>query len=387
MKQTPLRIILISTSIIFGLSGCSMFSKMLTPKKIDYQSAQQIPALDVPPDLTSPTVDSHFQVSDSASTTSTTYSAYSAAQHSNKMPTGSQPANCTAPSSSTVLPAPDTIKLERAGSERWLVVNQSPDQLWPQLKSFWQDNGFIIPQSDPATGIMETGWTEHSAKIPPDFIRNTVGKLPDGLYATSQRDSYRTRIERSPTNSDQTEIYISYRGMTEVNDNSSSVHTIWLPSPPNPGLEAEMLTRLMVRLGVTQAKADAMLAAHNGADRAVISQSSDGTSILVDNEPFDQAWQRVGMALDRVGYPVLSSDHSKGIYFVHYVGQNQDNATKPGFFSKLMFWDSSNQQYQIVLTEDTAATNTAVSVLGSNGKPVKPEISNKIINLLLAQLK
>ena len=364
-----------------------MFSKMLTPKKIDYQSAKQIPALDVPPDLTTPTIDTHFQVANSGSTTGTTYSAYSAAQHSAKTATESQSANCTTASSSTVLPVPDNIKLERAGSERWLVVNQSPEQLWPQLKSFWQENGFAITQIDPTTGIMATGWTENSAKIPQDSIHNTVGKLPDGLYSTSQRDSYRSRIERSASNPDQTEIYISHSGMTEAYDNSSSPHTIWLPSPPNPGLEAEMLSRLMVRLGVTQSNAEAMLAAHTGADRAVISQSSDGTSLLVDNESFDRAWQRVGLALDRVGYPVLNSDHSKGIYYVRQLDQNQDNASKPGFFSKLMFWKSSNQQYQIVLTENSAATSTAVSVLDNNGKPAKAEISNKIINLLLAQLK
>jgi uncharacterized lipoprotein len=61
---------------------------------------------------------------------------------------------------------------------------------------------------------METDWAENRAKIPQDFIRQSLGKFLDSLYSTSERDKFRTRLERTP--SGETEIYISHRGMIEV---------------------------------------------------------------------------------------------------------------------------------------------------------------------------
>ncbi len=380
MKRTPLSIALICAGVIVSLGGCSSLD-ILETKKIDYKSAGKIPTLEVPPDLTTPTTDNRYQVPDLNPAGSTTYSAYNAEQGDK------------AASSNDVLPAQSKVRLERAGSERWLVVDESPDKVWPVLKEFWQENGFILNEDQPATGIMETEWAENRAKIPQDFIRKTIGKVLDGLYSTGERDKFRTRIERNPKNPNETEIYISHRGMVEVYDGSDSQHTVWQPRPADPSLEAEMLSRLMVRLGVEKARADAMLAEKSQGDRAQISKSSDGNMMLTDNESFDRAWRRVGLALDRVGFTVVDRDRAKGIYYVRYVDPDLDNQTgkDKGFFSKLAFWKSSSktntEQYQVELSENPSATGTAVRVLSAKGEPAQPETANKILKLLLEQLK
>lgn len=380
MKRKPLSIALICAGVIVSLGGCGSLDSLET-KKIDYKSAGQIPTLEVPPDLTTPTTDNRYQVPDINPGGSTTYSAYNA-EHSDKAATDNG-----------VLPTQDKVHLERAGSERWLVVDESPDKVWPVLKEFWQENGFILNEDQPATGIMETEWAENRAKIPQDFIRKTIGKVFDGLYSTGERDKFRTRIERNPKNPNETEIYISHRGMVEVYDGSDSKHTVWQPRPADPGLEAEMLSRLMVRLGVEKARADAMLAEKSQPDRAQISKSSDGNMVLTDNESFDRAWRRVGLALDRVGFTVVDRDRAKGIYYVRYVDPDQDNQTgkSKGFFSKLAFWKSSSktntEQYQVELSENPSATGTLVRVLSAKGEPAQPETANKILKLLLEQLK
>ena len=53
-----------------------------------------------------------------------------------------------------------------------------------------------------------------------------------------------------------------------------------------------------------------------------------------EQEPFDRAWRRVGLALDRVGFTVEDRDRSKGTYFVRYVAPT-DKKDEPGFLSKL----------------------------------------------------
>ena len=89
------------------------------------------------------------------------------------------------------------MRIVRAGSQRWLATKLTPEQLWPQLRMFWQENGFKLVVDEPASGLLETEWAENRAKLPQDFIRNTIGKVLDSVYSTGERDKFRTRVERT----------------------------------------------------------------------------------------------------------------------------------------------------------------------------------------------
>ena len=118
------------------------------------------------------------------------------------------------------------IRIERDGNQRWLVVNRSPEVLWPQIRDFWQDNGFLINIDSPDTGIMETDWAENRAKLPQDIIRKTIGKVFDALYSTGERDKFRTRLERNSDGT--TDIFISHRGAQEEIVGVNRDTTMWL---------------------------------------------------------------------------------------------------------------------------------------------------------------
>ena len=366
-----MRLLPLFLMVAVALSACGIVES----KKIDYKSAQNAPTLEVPPDLVAPTADNRYAIPDTQGDGTATLSTYS------------QERKATPAASTTLLPAEDKVRIERAGSERWLVVQATPQQVWPVLKDFWQENGFIINMESPATGIMETDWAENRAKIPQDIIRRTLGKVIDGLYSTAERDKFRTRIE---TGKDGTEIYISHRGMKEVYTTEGQDQTKWEPRQPDPGLEAEMLRRLMLRFGVEKSRADAVLAQQQTPERARIVQAG-GAPVLEVDDGFDRAWRRVGLALDRVGFAVEDRDRSKGIYFVRYIDPDIDNGTKrdEGLFSNLAFWRSKQPQtapqLQIVVSE--AGEKSRVSVTGADGKPADEKTRNRIINLLQNELK
>jgi len=385
MKRSKLWMMLISAGVALSVAGCGSMD-VLKSKKIDYKSATTVPTLEVPPDLTAPTADSRYQVPDLNPRGSATYSAYSA-ERSENAGTGK----------SEILPTQNQVRIERAGSERWLIVNMPPEKVWPIVKDFWQENGFVINVEDPQAGIMETDWAENRAKIPQDMIRNLLGKVVDNLYSTPERDKFRTRLERTTNPPGETEIYISHRGMAEVytGNGFEDKRTVWEPRPADPGLEAEMLSRLMERFGVEKAQAKAMLAEQNQPDRAKLAQTGNGTPMLTLTDPFDRAWRRVGLALDRINFTVEDRNRAKGIYYVRYIDPQEDVETKKssGFLSKLAFWRSSKKtaangdKYQIEVSENQAANGSEVRVLTANGTPAKPETANRIIKLLLEQLK
>ncbi len=360
------------------LAGCSSMS--IESKKIDYKSAGKLPPLEIPPDLTSPNRDERYAVPDISPRGSATFSAYSTERTGTKDTAAQE-----------VLPQVDQMRVERAGSQRWLVVTVTPDKVWPTLKEFWQELGFIVNLELPDAGIMETDWAENRAKLPQDMIRATLGKLLDQIYSTPERDKFRTRLEKG-TEPGTTEIYISHRGMYEVYATEGQDRTVWQPRPADPELEAEMLRRLMVRLGTEENRSKAMMAAEPRKDeRAKLIRPAGGVGSLQLQEAFDRSWRRVGLALDRVGFTVEDRDRAKGLYFVRYVDPESGDNKKSdgGFLSKLKFWDSgkpaANQQFRILVEGEGG--ESSVKILTREGGVDNSETAKKILSLLYDQLK
>ncbi|MFH1872577.1 MAG: outer membrane protein assembly factor BamC [Pseudomonadota bacterium] len=379
----PFSLLSVSLLLVGVLAGCSG-NILPESKKIEYKSAGKLPPLEIPPDLTQQSRDERYAVPDvSSSKGSATYSAYSSERAGQARTTTAQ----------DLLPQVDKMRIERAGTQRWLVVGGSPEKLWPGVKEFWQELGFLVNVELPEAGIIETDWAENRAKIPQDIIRGTIGKVFDSLYSTAERDKFRTRLEKG-VEPGTVEIYISHRGMYEIYTNEGKSETRWQPRPADPELEAEMLRRLMVRLGVDETRAKTMVAAEQRQDRAKLSRATDGAGALLLEEAFDRAWRRVGLALDRVGFTVEDRDRSQGLYFVRYVDPDADSKKKDddkGFLSKLMFWkgsagDKPNQaQYRIHLK--TAGESTSVQVLTREGGVDRSDTSRRILSLLHEQLK
>ncbi|MCK0512301.1 outer membrane protein assembly factor BamC [Aromatoleum buckelii] len=366
-------------ALSLALAGCS--GSLVESKKIDYKSARQLPPLEIPPDLTAPTRDDRYAVPDVSPRGVATYSAY----------TNDRAAQPQATATEDVLPAVQSMRVERAGTQRWLVVPGNPDVLWPQVKDFWLELGFIVNIERPQVGVMETDWAEDRAKIPQDFLRSAIGGVLDGLFSTPERDKFRTRLEpgKEPNT---VEIYISHRGMVEIYPTEAKDTTIWQPRAADPDLEAEMLRRLMVRLGAKEERAQAILAAAPEAERATL-QSAGGKASLSMQESFDRAWRRVGLALDRIGFTVEDRDRSKGLYFVRYVDPEVDVESKKseGFLSKLAFWRgkdevaASGSEYRLRVQGEEDAS--VITVMTREGGEDSSATARKILTLLQEQLR
>lgn len=360
-------------------TGCNLFPET---KTIDYKSAGKLPPLDIPPDLIKPAIDERYAIPELNSSGSTTFSSYSS-ERGGQLQAGT----------SSFLPASiQNVYVERAGTQRWLVVPQPPEIVWPIIKEFWQELGFLIKIEVPETGIMETDWAENRAKIPQDFVRTFLSTFLDSIYSAAERDKFRTRLERNEAGV--TEIYISHRGMSEVIEGGNLQRSIWQPRPADPDLEAEMLSRLMLRFGVEEEKAKLELATGRSTtqERAYIDQTG---STLVLNEAFDRSWRRVGLALDRIGFTVEDRNRVEGVYFVRYLNPDKDSkktGDDEGILSGIMFWRSNDKtdpkaaKYRIQVN-NTETNISKITLLNDDGTAVNSTTTNRILKLLHDQLK
>jgi len=346
-----------------ALAGCSW----IEGERIDYRSAGKGVSLDVPPDLSQLSRDSRYQIPGGA----VTASAYQGVQAT---PTGT-------PTAATSVA---DVRVERAGQERWLVVNRPAEQLWEPVREFWQENGFLLALDQPTLGIMETDWAENRAKIPQDMIRNFLGRVLDSVYSTPERDRFRTRLERTGANT--TEIYISHRGMQEVYTSANRDATVWQPRPADPEIEAEFLRRLMVKLGTPAEQAKATVAAAPGRTSSRVTTVNGAPALEVD-DGFDRAWRRVGLALDRTGFTVEDRDRSNGTYFVRYVEPSADRKSGGGFLSRLFARDDVADPVKYRIALKSQGEKTTVSVLNASGAPEASPTAQKIVGLLQEDLK
>jgi outer membrane protein assembly factor BamC len=360
------------------LAGCDTLNEWFSGDKVDYKATGSAPPLNVPGDLSSSTA-----AAQSRYTAPPVGAALGGAPERNKTVAGNSTEGV--PSAQD----PYGMHIERDGDRRWLVVDgRSPDQLWPQLQEFWQENGFALKTDAPATGIMETDWAENRANIPDDWFRRTIGRVIDFAYSSGTRDRFRTLVERGVDG--ETDISITHSALEEMLTGQDKDSSRWVERPRNPVLEAVFLTKLMQKFGLTDAQARQLLAdARPAAATAKIAMSGGATTLDL-SETFDRAWLRVGLALDRTNFAVDNRDRAKGIYYVRYADSMQE-LKREGLFGKLFYRKAAAQQQgQQFLVQvrpmNDSDTQTQVSIVDASGKVDTSAEAQRILTLLHAQL-
>lgn len=417
MKQMNIKRTAIYMLITATLVGCD--SIPFINNESDYKGASRSKPLEVPPDLTASPVSDAYSIPGN-----TSYSTYSQAQES-------QDAGVE-----KILTTPDGVRLEKAGAQRWLVVNAPAEKIWPVIREFWTDQGFAVRSEDPQIGVMETEWIEADAikKDESGNIGDKFDKWLDKLSGFADKKKFRTRLDRGDQ-ANTTEIYMTHRSVNGAPDDGKNrvqtqlgeidtgykadAKTASTADARDAELDAELLRRLMVKLGVEEQKSKSIMAQAATPKRAEVVKESDGSATLILNDAFDRAWRRVGLALDRVGFVIEDKDRSNGLFFVRYADVDIDDTPqkKKGLFESLKFWGKDDKkevaapkeeksmveklkfwgsddkqktnpekQYRIKVA-DGAKDGTTVTVVDKDGGRVKTTTANRIIALMYEQLK
>ena len=376
VKQLFRQYLAILGLVIIATTALTACKSVTSNDTVDYKATGAVrgPNLSYPPDLITAQADRRYIVQDGTAT----MSEYNAAM------------NKSVQMRNNVLTGIPGMRIARDGERRWLVVEKPATELYPQVKDFWQENGFLLVVDSPSTGIMETDWAENRSKIPQDFIRSFLGKALDTLYDTGERDKYKTRLEVSKPG--ETEIYITQKGALErcIVEGGACTTTIWTPRPNDPELEAIFLARLMERLGMTQEQAKAMVAVPLGpkTQKATLVQEANKQAYILLGASFDRSWRDVGLALDRSNFTVEDRNRSAGIYYVRYVN-TKDVGDAKGFFSKLFSSKDDTKlqakKYQVIV-KGTGENSANVYVQDADGKPENSPAGIQLLTLLNDQL-
>ena len=371
---------IVLTLALISLTACSGSKK--DQPKLDYQTQnRKIVNLEVPPDLTNPDQGNLYQIPAGSG-------AVRASDLKGRNNGVQQPAN------QAVLKSVKGVRLERDGSQRWLVVDgKSPAELWPLLKVFWQENGFDIKSEEPAIGQMETEWAENRAKIPQDSLRRLFAKVGlGGIYSTSERDKFIIRVEQGKNGT--ADVFFAHKGMQEVYGDKKKDTTVWQPRPNDPNLEAAFLARFMQYLGVDAKQAENALGQSINAPRSAgdLAKVDNGTLLL--NGDYGRNWRRTALALDRIGLTVLGQNAERHAFLVQQAPAESEAVTnkKPGLF-KRWFGKDKKQNAQtaarpeMIVYVEPINGGARISLLNKDGSSYKGSDAPTLLGRLHNELR
>ncbi len=339
-------------SIIFltlSLGGCFSFGgdedkaqkvQGLGERDIKYYSNKTVSSLEVPPDLTKPSSENAFRLSEYVSNLPEDTVTFSNKDKSAK-------------EVSSILRTPTNIEVKKSGERRWLVVDKKPELVWNLTRNFLKSNGFAIKKTNKKIGLIETDFLENRPDIPSQslgYIRATLQKLISARYALPIIDKYRARIEPGD-NPNQSEVFLSLTSLEEVatsNQNTQSENTIWQPRAKDEALETEMLYRLMVFLGSDQLAAKEKIIQARELDKIKVTLATGINGygkLIVPLNQYD-TWRNIGWAFDQLDINVEDKDVKEGSFYVNIV------RTKDiGIFSRLFGNDAVKKSFQILVKQ------------------------------------
>ena len=369
-KYFSLLCLLLLGSILYG---CGAIEEK---RKIDYKSSgagSRIEPLQIPPELGAIDASDQYVI---PGADSTTFSKYAASRGGD-----------VALAKTQLLPDVPGVEIGREGTYRWLVVQKPAEDIWPVISEFWLNQGFLIQAQSPETGIIETDWAEDVSQVDLGKVRSIIKNFFPGAYANPERDRFITRVER--ISQMETQIFVSHEGMSEISRREGRDWDVfWQARPRDPNIEAKMLYRMMIFLGIPEDEVvDSGLSVQTqGMATLVQTDTVEGVVALALSYPFETAWNRVNVVLLNIGASVESRDKDSGIFYVRYRDPSGKKQKKG--LEKLKFWQDEKQTetltYQIVVTGDEQGS--IVRVLDESGADLTSDTAKRILTVLQERL-
>ena len=353
--------------LLISLAACGSASSNL-----QYLNSRVVQELELPPDLTQADINADFELPAVFTGTDGDF------EDRNKIP---------------VLANVKSIRLEGQSDFYWLSVEEPVSNLYRIIKDFWASEGYTLIMDEPIIGIMQTDWVfikEGKRQKSLSFMDRPVSA---NLLAVSQHQ-FKTRIARDDETG-RVKVYISHRGseyvkkvITDKNYNRSGGSFQFIP--PDSELEVEMLSRLMIYLGLRQASVDLQLEKIKLFEpRASLhAYSSEGESYLLIRDVFSIAWNKILHQLDRMDLEVVEFDTSFGFRNRGVIRINTNFEVEDSGF--LAFFSSEKKtrkmQVDVIISEETYDT-TRISMKSSDKEFKNLSKDIELLTLLYQYIK
>lgn len=342
--STVLRSLLL-IALTFNISACGWLfgdDGMFRDRGEDYRKARVEPPLELPENIESPVMEGNYAI-----------------------PPISDQSKLDA---EFVVPRPeplaeeaerDNVRINKLGSQQWILVNGSPGEVWPRLRGFLALNQLTLSRTDAANGLLETVWLQPATE---DVLK----------------ERYRLRIEQGVQRGT-SEVYVLQADLRAGKEE-------WPATSTNPEREQIMIEELSQYLADSTAAASVSMLAQQAIDssgRVSIEQPKEGEPYLKLDLPFSRAWASVGLAVKKAGFTVDDLDRSQRLLYVNYI-EIDPEADEGGFF--FGWFGGGGEELEgidyLVKMQEISSETVIITVHSPEGEPMPEGEAAKLLKLI-----
>ncbi len=352
MNQLSKIIIVLSLVAVGGCSVLPSLDDVMPDKRTEYKKSDSLPELEVPPDLTSQTINDSMAIPNEEATLSQMQR-----QRAAETPVGAAP------------------------GEEWVSVRQPRADMWPRLRAFFEQKGYPVEVDDAELGVLETGWgssisAEGAMQRLKFRIFSEPGATPEVtvLFISSQRQS-QAQGEGDAAQWVDRDADLSADKLVagELNQLFNGATAMAAPAPvPAPATSTA---------ATAAAPAPAPASSRPAAE---LRDAGEGRILLALPDEYSLAWPRTDKALQRGGFFVEGKDEARGLYQISYFKATEKE--EKGWLSKMKFWgddESKGQLFQISLTG--VGRKTEMIVMNEDGEWDSGEDARRILTIIQSQ--
>ncbi|THB70881.1 MAG: outer membrane protein assembly factor BamC [Gammaproteobacteria bacterium] len=376
-----------------SLSGCSTVSKSFSSMfgwvhdDTTDKEEKRLEKLEVPPEL------SRVEVTDSMALPGGLQGKASYSEYTNKTESKEL---VKAKGSGFVLP--QGVAIKRAGETRWLEITANANALYGKVKKFLENQELDIDLEEKRLMFIDTSWAPESTAIPKGFF----SQLSQNIFGSPILEKYRFRIEPGLEDG-VAELYVSHYGVEKVlidevesgnvlfekqaGDLDPVKSSSWRPRPVDKALEAEMLRRFIVYIGVGEDIAEQMVEQPVDEERlaSIVADQNGYALSMVIKQRFFNSWRIVGKAIDHASFTLLDRNRSGGEFFVQYDPSAEQGSEEKGFWESIMFWRDAkehikSQKFYLRLVDE--GDKCRMVVLDEDKKVVDIKVARVMLRLL-----
>ncbi len=357
-------------------------------RRPDYRQSSIGKQLEVPPDLSSTSIDDQLIIPDFNPSAVATYQAYaqdSAVRNSRGY--------------IEVLPELYGVNVvESTGELPYIVINADASTAWTAVKRYWENNGIRLRVQEPLIGLMETDWLENRADLPVTGFSGILGSIFDSISDTGERDRYRIQFSKMDENNTRVTIVYSQsveKAQYERQSGKDPAGYKWsISDNDNPELQLEMTRRVALFVSAELRRQAGISNDGQQVNSPIISTElsilDNGQPALIIQGEYAQAWRILGIGLDNASFALENQDYASGSYLVRYTPQSDAKQNKQSFWSKLWGSDDNNvpenvrPQYQVRLSDQG---NYGIAIVqDAAGNPVAIEQARAVLEAVKAAL-
>ena len=294
-----------------------------------------------------------------------------------------------------VLARVESLQLQGSGDFYWISVAEPAENLYQLVKNFWASEGYGLVLDEPVIGVMKTEWIYAQEGASPKD-RSWWSFLFSSEDLSASQNQFHTRIERDQSGNG-SRIYIAHRGTEYVHEIrigdrfSDDLDNQWRFRRSESELEVEMLSRLMVYLGLQQEAVDTQVANvklfKSRARLAVDAEEKSPFLIILD--PYHIAWNRLNQLLLRMNFEIEYSEFKSGLLeegVISVKAEIVDTKADKGFFNFGSSEERRERRFNLVLSEETHEMTRVVVEDEKGNFDTSPE-GSEFISLLYEQIK